>query len=213
MLLPGYCSLYCLRIVLPACLRVLSNLLEPQHRRDSKVCRVLPQAFGVVRLYRTCSNYIFTGETRFAGCLGTSSGWFKRIEQLSRGNKSARCFCTRSGWFKRIEPPRTFSNHSSAELARCVELFHRRSRWFDCTEPSLATFLQGKQGLQGAYALVRCGSSASNLLEPQHRRDSTVCRAFSIYIFTGETRFAGCLGTSSLWFKRIEPPRTTKAQR
>ena len=61
--------------------------IEPHHRRDSKVCRVLPQAFGVVRLYRTFSNYIFTGETRFAGCLCTSSEWFKRIEHLSRGNK------------------------------------------------------------------------------------------------------------------------------
>ena len=33
------------------------------------------------------------------------------------------------------------------------------SGWFDCTEPSLTTSLQGKQGVQGAYALVRGGSS------------------------------------------------------
>ena len=33
------------------------------------------------------------------------------------------------------------------------------SRWFDCTEPSLAT---SKQVVQGAYALVRGGSSLSN---------------------------------------------------
>ena len=37
--------------------------------------------------------------------------------------------------------------------------------WFDCTEPSLSTFLQGKQGVQGTYALVRGRSSASKLLE------------------------------------------------
>ena len=114
-----------------------SNLLEPHHRRDCKVCRVLPHEFGVVRLCRTFSIYIFAG---FAGC-----------------------FCTSSGWFKRIEPPRTFSNHIIAEIARCVEFFHMSSGWFDC---SLSTFLQGKQGLQGAYALVRGGSRASNLLEP-----------------------------------------------
>ena len=36
-----------------------------------------------------------------------------------------------------------------------------RSGWFDCTEPSLTTSLQEKQGLQGVSALVRCGSSAS----------------------------------------------------
>ena len=33
-----------------------SNLLEPHHLRDSKVCRVLE--FGVVRIYGTFSNYI-----------------------------------------------------------------------------------------------------------------------------------------------------------
>ena len=51
---------------------------------------------GVVRLYRTFSNYISTGETRFARCFGP---------------------CSR--WFKRIEPPPTFSNHINAELT-CV---------------------------------------------------------------------------------------------
>ena len=40
------------------------------------------------------------------------------------------------------------------------------SGWFDCTEPSLTTSLEGKQSVQGAYALVRGSSSASNLLEP-----------------------------------------------
>ena len=146
----------------------------------------------MVGLYRTFSNYIFTGETRCAGCL-----------------------CTRSGWFMRIEP---LSNHIIAEIARCMEFFHMYSGWFDCTEPSLTSSLQGKQGVQGAYALVRGGSSTSNLLEPHHLRDNKVCRVFSHefgvvrlygtfskYIFTGETRCAGCLCTSSGWFMRIEP--------
>ena len=92
-----------------------SNLLEPHHCRDTKVCRVHPHEFGVVRLYRT-----FSGETRFAGCLFTSSGWFKRIE-----------------------PPRTFSNHIIAEIARCVEFIHMSSGWFDCAE----------QGMQGVMHL------------------------------------------------------------
>ena len=52
----------------------IEPLLQPQHRRDSKVCSVLSHEFGVVRLYGTFSNYIFTGETRCAGCLCTSSG-------------------------------------------------------------------------------------------------------------------------------------------
>ena len=52
---------------------------------------------------------------------------------LSRGSKCAGCLCTSLGWFKRIEPPRTFSNHIIAEIARCVEFFHMSSGWFDCT--------------------------------------------------------------------------------
>ena len=70
------------------------------------------------------------------------------------------------GVFKCIEPPRTFLNYIIAERARYVEFFHMSSGWFDCTEPSLTTSLEGKQSVQGAYALVRGSSSASNLLEP-----------------------------------------------
>ena len=55
-----------------------------------------------------------------------------------------------------------------AERAKHGEVF---PRWLDCTEPSLTTALQGKQGVQ---ALVRGGSRAANLLEPQHRRVSKV---------------------------------------
>ena len=88
--------------------RTSSNLLEPQHRSDSKLYRVLSQELGVDRQYRTFSNDFFTGETRFAGCLSA-----------------------RSGWFTYSKPPRTFSNHIIAELTRCVEIVHRRSVWFD----------------------------------------------------------------------------------
>ena len=153
----------------------------------------------MVRLYRTFSNFIFTGETRCAWCLCTSSGLFKRIEppptfsnhiiaEIERcvhefgvvrlyrtfsnciftgETRCAGCLCTTSsGWFKHIEPPRTFSNHIIAEIARCIEFFRMSSGLFDCTEPSLTSSLQEKQGVQGAYAQVRGGSSTSNLLEP-----------------------------------------------
>ena len=40
------------------------------------------------------------------------------------------------------------------------------SGWFDCTEPPLATYLEEKQGVQGAFALVRGSSSTSNHPEP-----------------------------------------------
>ena len=55
-----------------------SNLLEPQQHRKSKVCRGLSQELAVVRLYRTFSDDLFTGEKRCAGCLSTGSGWFKK---------------------------------------------------------------------------------------------------------------------------------------
>ena len=69
-------------------------------------------------------------------------------------------------WFECIEPPRTFLNYIITERARCIEFFHMSSGWFDCTEHSLTTSLDGKQFVQDAYALVRGSSSASNLLEP-----------------------------------------------
>ena len=116
---------------------------EPHYYRDSKVFRVLSHEFGVVRLLRTFSIYIVAGETTCAGCL-----------------------CTCSGWFKHIELRRTFSNHIITEIARCVEFCHMSSGWFDCTEPSLSTSLQWKQGMPGTYALVGGGSSTSNLVEP-----------------------------------------------
>ena len=118
--------------------RTSSNLLEPHHYRDSKVFRVLSHEFGVVRLYRTFSIYIVTEIARCAGCL-----------------------CMHL--FGVVQAHRTSSN-----LARCVEFCHMSSGWFDCTEPSLSTSLQGKQGVQGAYALVRGGSSTSNLVEPEN---------------------------------------------
>ena len=138
------------------------NLLEPHHCRDSKVCRGLSHEFGVVRLYRTFSNYIFTGESRCSGCLCTSSGWFKCIELL--------------------EPPRTFSNHIIAQIARCVEFFHMSSGWFHYTEPSLTTSLHGNQGVwRGAYAyaLVRGVQTHRTSSNPLHRRDNKVCTVLS----------------------------------
>ena len=108
-----------------------SNLLEPHHYSDRKVFSVLSHEFGVVRPYRTFSIYIVTGETRRAGCLCSSSGWFKHIEprrtlsnhiitEIERFVE----FCTCSGLFTCIEPPRTFSNHIITDIARCLEFCH-----------------------------------------------------------------------------------------
>ena len=61
---------------------------------------------------------------------------------------------------------KAFDSIDHTDIARCVVVVYMRSVWFDCTEPSLTSALQGKQGVQGAFAVVRGGSSSSNLLEP-----------------------------------------------
>ena len=92
------------------------------------------------------------------------------------------------------------SRNIITEIARCVGFCHMGSGWFDCTEPSLSTSLQGKQGMQGVvhlFGVVKAHRTSSNLLEPHHYRDSKVCRVlshgfgvvrlyrtFSIYIVT-----------------------------
>ena len=156
----------------------------------------------MVQLYQTFSIYIVEGETRCAWCLCPSSGWFKHIEPLHyRDSKVWRVVThefgvvqpyrnfsmsivklhhhrgTSSGWFKHIKPHQTYTTHIITEIARCVEVYHMSSGWFDCTEPSLCR----KQGVQGAYAIVRGGSSTLNLIEPtrttsSHTVDSKVCR-------------------------------------
>ena len=99
-----------------------------------------------------------------------SSQWFDSTEPSLttsfQGKQGVQGDCTL------VRVHRTFSNHIIAEIARRVEFFDMRSGWFDCTEPSLTTSLQGKQGVQGTYALVRGVSSASNLFEPSRTTSS-----------------------------------------
>ena len=168
--------------------RTSSNIPKPHHYRDKKVCRVLSHEFGVVRPYRTVSVW----------CEG--------------------CLCTSSGCFKHIQPRRTFPNHIITEIEKCVEFCHMSSGWFDHTEPSLSTSLQGQQGMQGAYALVRGGSSTSNLIEP-----SCTCsgwfkyieprRTFSNHIITKIARCVEFYHMSSGWFDCTEHSLSTSLQR
>ena len=84
-----------------------------------------------------------------------SSGWFDCAEpslstflQGKQGLQGAYALGV-------VQAHRTSSNNIITEIARCVEFIHMSSGLFDCAESSLSTFLHGKQGLQGAYALVR----------------------------------------------------------
>ena len=148
--------------------RTSSNLLEPHHHRDSKVCRVLSHEFGVVRLYRTFYN---TRGSRCVWYLYTCSGWFNSSEPLrtfmNRFNtEKARCVEVshrRSKWSDYTEPFRITYSQGIKEKARYVEVSHMSSRWFDYTEPHLHKGIKVCSGVQG---LVRGGSSTSNLLEP-----------------------------------------------
>ena len=129
------------------------DLTDCHHCKESKVCRVLSHEFGLVRLYRTFSNYRWTGTGRI-------------ISRAPRLRNPAVCLCTGSS-ASNLEP--TFLNYIIAERARCIEFFYMSSGWFDCTEHSLTTSLDGKQFVQDAYALVRGSSSASNLLNSRQR--------------------------------------------
>ena len=63
------------------------------------------------------------------------------------------------------------------------------------TEPSLSTALPGKQGVQGAYALVRGGLSTANLIEPTRTTNITAI-----------ARCGEVCHRSSGWFDCTEPP-------
>ena len=120
---------------------------------------------------RTYSNHNTTKIERCGEVCHLSSGWFDCTEpslstSLQGETRCAGCLCTSSGWFKHIEPHRTYSNHNTIEIVRCGDVCHMSLEWFDSMEPSLSTSLQGKEGVQGAYALVRGCSSTSNLIEP-----------------------------------------------
>ena len=133
--------------------RTSSNLLEPQH---------------------SFSNHIIAEIARCVEFCHMSSGWFDctkpSLSTSLQGKQGVQCVYALarggSSTSNLIKPSRTTSFKPHIEIATCVEFCHMSSGWFDCTEPSLSTSLQGKQGVQGAYALVRDGSSTSNLIEP-----------------------------------------------
>ena len=103
--------------------------------------------------------------------------------------------------FKHSEPQRTFSNFILTEIARYIDFFHTSSGWFDCTEPSPTTSLQGIQGVQGA---ICTGSGRFKHIKPH--------RTFSNYIFTEIARYIEFFYTSSGWFDWTKPSLTTSLQ-
>ena len=103
--------------------------------------------------------------------------------------------------FKHSESHRTFSNCILTEIARYMEFFYMSSGWFDWTEPSLTTSLQGRELVQGALCT---GSGSFKHIEPH--------RTFSSYIFTEISRYREFFYTRSEFFYMssgwFEPQRT-----
>ena len=87
------------------------------------------------------------------------------------------------------------------ERARCKDFFHMSSGWFDCTEPSQTTSLQGIQGVQGALGT---GSGRFKHSEPH--------RTFTKYLLTERGRFIDFKYMSSGWFDWTEPSLPTSLQ-
>ena len=105
--------------------------------------------------HRTFAHYILTDIARCINFFHMSSGWFDWTEpsvttSLQEREGMQRAICTSWMRFKHSEPPRSFLNNSLTELARYIDCCHASSGWFDCTEPSPTTSLQGIQGVQGA---------------------------------------------------------------
>ena len=152
-----------------------SNLLEPQQHRDNTVFSVISHEFRVVRLYRTFSSYIGTGETRCAGCSWTrsvhvhrtSSNLLEPQHRTCTKVRCAGCFCTSSGWFKRIEPPRPFWNHSRTELYSRTELAGRVA--FQTPMKDLYT------PCELCRPVVREGSRRCDVREPPRPRAEAPC--------------------------------------
>ena len=97
-----------------------------------------------------------------------SSGWFDSTKPSLTTSLEGKHFV--QGTYALVRgsssAPRTFLNYIIAERARCVEFFYMSSGWFDCTEPSLTTSLEGKQFMCRMLMHWFGVASASNLLEP-----------------------------------------------
>ena len=124
----------------------------------------------MVRLDRTFSNYISSGDTRCAGC------YMHKFER-----------------FMHFEPHRTFSNYILTELARYIHFFHTSSdgstgpnllklhlfRGYKVCRVLFAPVLGGFK-VQGALVReVQATRTSSNLLELHSQRASKVNRLLS----------------------------------
>ena len=113
--------------------RTSLNLFEPLQCRESKVCI---GEFGVVRLYRTFSNHIFTRGSRCVGYLYTTSGRLNCSELLRTFSNH---YSAEKAMYVQVSYMslgyRTFSNHIFTRKSRRVVYLYTCSGWFNRSEP------------------------------------------------------------------------------
>ena len=162
--------------------------------------------FKHIEPHRTFSKYILTELARYIEFFYTSSGWFDwtkpSLTTYLRGIQGVQgAICASWMRLKHIEPYQTFLNYTLTEIARYLDFFHMSSGWFDCTEPSPTTSLQGIQGVEGAI----CTSLGRfKHIEPH--------RSFSNFILTEIARYIDFFHTSSGWLDWTKPSLTTSLQ-
>ena len=155
--------------------------------RDSKVYRLLSHEFGVVRLYRTSSDYISSGDTRCAGCnmqrFGEVQAHRTSLNLLElhphRDNNLYRVILNKFGVARLY---RTFSIYIVIGETRCAGYLCTSSGWFKHIEPLLNLLELHLHRDNKVYRVILNGFGVVRLY-----------RTFSDYIFTGDRRSAGCI--------------------
>ena len=130
--------------------RTFSNLIFTVVTRCVGYLYTVSVWFNPLEPPRTFSNHFSAEKARCVEVFDVSSEWFDNTEPSRHsGNKLCRVPVHYYRVVQPLEPPRTFSNHFSAEKERCVEVFDVSSEWFDvssewfdCTEPSRTSSTQ-----------------------------------------------------------------------
>ena len=132
-----------------------ANFLEPLQCRENmcvQVYHISSGWFDYTEPFRTTSSQgdqsVYNTYTLVPGGSTTANYLLETLKcRISKVRRGISHVYTCSRWFNHSEPPRTFSNHFSAEKARCALVYHMSLGWFDYTEPFQTTFSQGDQGV------------------------------------------------------------------
>ena len=128
--------------------RTFSNLIFTVVTRCVGYMYTVSVWFNPLEPPRTFSNHFSAEKARCVEVFDVSSEWFDCTEPSRTSSHSGNKVCrVPVHCFRVVQPPRTFSNHFSAEKERCVEVFDVSSEWFDCTEPSRTSSTQWEQGV------------------------------------------------------------------